>query len=86
MNVLGEAHGHLTAQFATPSSDKFAGVRVTGGTSIGRRHGWESFRAVVAKTTLAASTSRPFAVNSQVVKARRRPASTVARCGSVNSR
>ncbi len=32
VNVLGEAHGHLAAQFATPSSDKFAGVRVTGGT------------------------------------------------------
>ncbi len=32
VNVLGEADGHLAAQFATPSSDKFAGVRVTVGT------------------------------------------------------
>jgi flavin reductase (DIM6/NTAB) family NADH-FMN oxidoreductase RutF/DNA-binding GntR family transcriptional regulator len=32
VNVLGEAHGHLAQQFATPSADKFAGVRVLEGT------------------------------------------------------
>jgi flavin reductase (DIM6/NTAB) family NADH-FMN oxidoreductase RutF/DNA-binding GntR family transcriptional regulator len=32
VNVLGEAHGHLAQQFATPSADKFAGVRILEGT------------------------------------------------------
>ena len=31
VNVLGEGHGHLAQQFATPSADKFAGVRVVEG-------------------------------------------------------
>jgi flavin reductase (DIM6/NTAB) family NADH-FMN oxidoreductase RutF/DNA-binding GntR family transcriptional regulator len=31
VNVLGEGHGHLAQQFATPSADKFAGVRVRDG-------------------------------------------------------
>jgi flavin reductase (DIM6/NTAB) family NADH-FMN oxidoreductase RutF/DNA-binding GntR family transcriptional regulator len=32
VNVLGEAHGHLAQQFATPRADKFAGVRILEGT------------------------------------------------------
>ena len=31
VNVLGEGQGHLAHQFATPSSDKFAGVQVSEG-------------------------------------------------------
>jgi flavin reductase (DIM6/NTAB) family NADH-FMN oxidoreductase RutF/DNA-binding GntR family transcriptional regulator len=31
VNVLGQGHGHLAQQFATPGADKFAGVRVTRG-------------------------------------------------------
>jgi flavin reductase (DIM6/NTAB) family NADH-FMN oxidoreductase RutF/DNA-binding GntR family transcriptional regulator len=31
VNVLGQGHGHLAQQFATPGPDKFAGVRVSRG-------------------------------------------------------
>jgi flavin reductase (DIM6/NTAB) family NADH-FMN oxidoreductase RutF/DNA-binding GntR family transcriptional regulator len=32
VNVLGESHGYLAQQFATPSRDKFSGVRLVEGT------------------------------------------------------